>query len=135
MRQLTNLEAFYVDNNQISGRLDNVIEDWLNMRNFWVFKNRFSGSFPSSIALWTNLNTFYVYVSYNLLNMDVAALFVHFLTLISSHNVFLAQENELTGTLPPVNWPNLNQFYISNNAFSGTLSDSIGNSTSLTLFR
>lgn len=49
--------------------------------------------------------------------------------------LFLPQENELTGTLPPANWPNLIQFIISNNAFSGTLSDSIGNSTNLDLFR
>lgn len=37
--------------------------------------------------------------------------------------------------MPAVNWPNLLQFITSNNAFSGTLSETIGSFAKLNLFR
>ena len=55
--------------------------------------------------------------------------------LLDSYSVaHIWQDNQFEGTLPPVNWTMLLQFYVSGNAFSGTLSESIGSFSQLQYF-
>ena len=57
-------------------------------------------------------------------------------SLLDSYSVtHIWQDNQFEGTIPPVNWTMLKQFAVSGNAFSGTLSESIGSFSQLQLFR
>ena len=54
---------------------------------------------------------------------------------IDSYSVaHIWQDNQFEGTLPPVNWTMIQNFDVSGNAFSGTLSESIGSFSRLLLF-
>ena len=56
---------------------------------------------------------------------------IHLLTLL----VISWQDNDFEGTLPPATWTKLAYFYVGDNFFTGTLSESIGSFSQLTFFR
>ena len=47
---------------------------WSNLENFWVNNNQFSAQLPQSISQWSNLETFFIQVSEAMVTFDSIAL-------------------------------------------------------------
>ena len=137
---LSNIVIFNIANNGITGKLSDSIGNWKKLQYLSLFENRFTGPLPSSISTWSDLISFDVHVSqwigmscqnFSLSCWIFMGTVIHLLTLL----VISWQDNEFEGTLPPATWTKLENFYVGDNFFTGTLSESIGSFSQLTFFR
>lgn len=137
---LSNIKTFAIATNLIAGKLSDSIGNWEKLQHLLLFKNRFTGPLPSTISAWTDLISFDVHVSYWIwlpvtTFYDLARLIRSWSFICSHRGAFSGQDNEFNGMLPPVTWKNLQFFYVGDNTFSGTLSESIGSFSKLTTLR
>ncbi|WKA04448.1 hypothetical protein VitviT2T_022485 [Vitis vinifera] len=110
------LNYLSVGNNSISGDVRKEIADCKQLARLNISGNRFSGKLPDSLPMLNNLKK--LDISNNHLSGDLPDL-----SRISGLTTFLAQNNQLTGKVPKLDFSNLEQFDVSNNLFRGPIPD------------
>ncbi|KAJ9683475.1 hypothetical protein PVL29_019169 [Vitis rotundifolia] len=110
------LDCLSVGNNSISGDVRKEIADCKQLARLNISGNQFSGKLPDSLSMLNNLKK--LDISNNHLSGDLP-----YLPRISGLTTFLAQNNQLTGKVPKLDFSNLEQFNVSNNLFRGPIPD------------
>ncbi|KAI9120331.1 hypothetical protein K1719_007364 [Acacia pycnantha] len=110
------LTSLNLDGNNISGGIANEVGNCKNLSHLNVSGNQLSGILPTSLAMLSNLKELDISnnrFSGNLPNMSS----------LSGLNIFLAQNNQLTGEIPPYNFSKFDYFNVSFNDLSGPIPD------------
>ena len=110
------LDNLSIGDNNITGDVPKEIADCKQLARLSINGNKFSGKLPDSLSMLSNLKK--LDISNNLLSGDLPNL-----PRISGLTTFLAQNNQLTGKVPKLDFSNLEQFNISNNLFRGSIPD------------
>ncbi|KAL2320103.1 hypothetical protein Fmac_029072 [Flemingia macrophylla] len=103
-----------LDGNRISGVIASDIGNCKQLTRLHLSGNHLSGSLPSSLAMLNNLKR--LDISSNEFSGPLPNL-----SRISGLNMFLAQNNHLSGTIPTFDLSNFDQFNVSFNSFSGQI--------------
>nr|XP_017218241.1 PREDICTED: probable LRR receptor-like serine/threonine-protein kinase At3g47570 isoform X2 [Daucus carota subsp. sativus] len=151
-------EVKYIDleGNDLEGKLPTDFSSWSKLDVFVVMLNHFDGSIPPSIGNISSLRV--LYLSSNNLVGEIPLELAHLAKLedldltgnrfsgmvplplynISSLSIVGLSENKFRGTLPSglgfTQLPRLQQFYASNNSFTGPIPPSIANASNLVIF-
>ncbi|KAK0572173.1 hypothetical protein LWI29_027267 [Acer saccharum] len=151
----SNLVKFYADGNHLMGDIPSEIGNLLKLEQLYIGRNRLTGEIPASIGNLSALQELnllenslvgripdmlgqlrqltYVNLAVNKFFGMVPASIYN----ISSLERLVLGSNRLNGSLPPnigFTLPNLKLFVISYNEFTGSLPDSISNSSNLVKF-
>ncbi|KAI8543622.1 hypothetical protein RHMOL_Rhmol08G0232600 [Rhododendron molle] len=111
---VTSIWVLSLKSNNLSGGIQSEISNCRALTHLYLAGNRFSGGLPSSVPQLGNLKRL------DISNNDLSGLLPD-LSRISGLLTFLAQNNQLTGGIPNFDFPNLDQFNVSNNNFSGPI--------------
>lgn len=105
-----------LDDNNISGRITSEIGNCKQLTRLHVRGNQLTGNLPTSLAMLNNLKRLDISDNrFSGLLPNVAR--------ISGLNMFLAQNNDLSGTIPAFDFSNFDHFNVSFNNFSGQIPD------------
>ncbi|GMI68415.1 hypothetical protein like AT2G26730 [Hibiscus trionum] len=102
--------------NSIGGEIQADIANCKQLTRLFLGGNQFTGKLPDSMAMLGNL--IQLDISNNRFGGDLPGL-----GRISGLQMFLAQNNQLTGEIPDFDFSNLDQFNVSNNNFQGPIPD------------
>ncbi|KAK8673534.1 hypothetical protein V6N13_111863 [Hibiscus sabdariffa] len=102
--------------NNIGGEIQADIVKCKQLTRLFLGGNQFTGKLPDSMAMLGNL--IQLDISNNRFGGELPGL-----ARISSLQMFLAQNNQLTGEIPAFDFSNLDQFNVSNNNFQGPIPD------------
>lgn len=105
-----------LDGNNISGGIAAEIGNCKQLTRLHISGNQLAGNLPNSLAMLINLRR--LDISNNKFSGPLPDL-----SRISGLNMFLAQNNQLSGDIPPFDFSNFDQFNVSNNNFSGLIPD------------
>ncbi|XP_061349291.1 probable inactive receptor kinase At2g26730 [Gastrolobium bilobum] len=105
-----------LDGNNISGGIASEIGNCTQLTRLHVSGNQLAGNLPSSLAMLDNLKS--LDISNNKFSGPLPDL-----SRISGLNVFLAQNNDLSGDIPSFDFSNLDHFNVSFNNFRGLIPD------------
>ncbi|XVE67959.1 hypothetical protein DITRI_Ditri09bG0029800 [Diplodiscus trichospermus] len=105
--------------NNISGVIQSDIANCKQLTKLLLGQNQFTGNLPDSLAMLSNLKQ--LDISNNKFSGNLPGL-----ARISGLTMFLAQNNQLTGEIPPFDFSNLDQFNVSYNLFEGPIPDANG---------
>lgn len=109
-------------NNNITDLLSEDIAICKELTHLYLSENRFSGDLPESLSQLSNLKR--VDISNNNFYGELPDI-----QKISGLISFLAQNNQLEGQIPDLDFSNLKEFNVSNNFFSGPIPDVKGHFT------
>lgn len=128
--EIQNLTSLDLSNNELEGTVPYNISQLTQLEMLNISANHFNGSFPEVLVEMTFGKLQKIYMADNQLTGRLESV----LSNISSANVtaFDVGINSFTGTLPPLEFPQLQWFDASSNLLSGTLPVSLCNSTNLT---
>lgn len=102
--------------NKIIGQIPSEIENCRSLTHLYLTGNQFYGKLPESLSMLSNLKR--LYIRDNNFYGELPNL-----PRISGLTAFLAENNQLSGQIPPFDFPNFNYFNVSNNNFSGPVPD------------
>ncbi|XP_039016849.1 probable inactive receptor kinase At2g26730 [Hibiscus syriacus] len=102
--------------NNIGGEIQADIVKCKQLTRLFLGGNQFTGKLPDSMAMLGNL--IQLDISNNRFSGELPGL-----ARISCLQMFLAQNNQLTGEIPEFDFSNLDQFNVSNNNFQGPIPD------------
>lgn len=104
-----------LDDNNISGEITSEIKNCKQLTRLHLSGNQLAGNLPTSLAMLNNLKRLDISNKFSgpLPNLDR----------ISGLNMFLAQNNELSGNIPTFYFSNFDRFNVSFNNFSGPIPD------------
>ncbi|KAM3339040.1 inactive leucine-rich repeat receptor-like serine/threonine-protein kinase [Capsicum galapagoense] len=116
LNQLDQLRVLSFKGNSISGEIPDL-NGLFNLKSLFLNSNNFSGEFPVTV---TSLHRIKVLVlAGNKLSGDIPLS----LTNLSRLYVLYLEDNEFTGEIPPLNQPSLRFLNVSNNQFSGQITE------------
>jgi hypothetical protein len=121
---LTDLQFLHLGVNKLTGSLSNNISQWKSMTTLILLNNQLEGTIPSAIGELTNLHRLQLDLNHFIGTLPTAICDVY-----SLQTLTLAGNRYLFGTLPQClysSFPNIFEFNIRANHFSGTISPSIG---------
>ncbi|CAK9138637.1 unnamed protein product [Ilex paraguariensis] len=110
------LAVLSLNNNKVAGNIAEQISNCISLTHLYLSGNRLSGKLPGSLSGLNNLKR--IDISNNQFYDELADM-----SKISGLLTFLAQNNELNGTIPNFDFSNLVEFNVSNNNFSGPIPD------------
>ncbi|KAK4277695.1 hypothetical protein QN277_015652 [Acacia crassicarpa] len=102
--------------NNVSGGVADEVGNCKQLTRLYLGRNQLSGELPSSLAMLNNLK--WLDLSNNKFSGNLPGL-----SRISGLNVFLAQNNNLSGVIPGFDFSNLYKFNVSFNNFNGRIPD------------
>lgn len=102
--------------NRIIGQIPDEIENCKSLTHLYLDGNQFYGKLPESLSTLSNLKK--LYIGDNNFSGELPNL-----PRISGLIAFSAENNQLSGLLPPFDFPNFDYFNVSNNNFSGPVPD------------
>ncbi|KAJ1432717.1 Protein kinase domain [Sesbania bispinosa] len=105
-----------LDGNNISGGITAEIGNCKQLTRLHVSGNQLAGDLPSSLTMLNNLKM--LDISNNKFSGPLPDL-----SRVSGLNMFLAQNNNLSGDIPPFHFSNFDKFNVSFNNFSGLIPD------------
>jgi hypothetical protein len=105
-----------LDDNNISGGITSEIGNCKQLTRLHLSGNQLAGNLPTSLAMLNNLKR--LDISNNKFSGPLPNL-----ARISGLNMFLAQNNELSGNIPTFYFSNFDRFNVSFNNFSGPIPD------------
>ncbi|XVF50291.1 hypothetical protein PTKIN_Ptkin04bG0084500 [Pterospermum kingtungense] len=112
----SSLSVLSLNNNKVVGLISEEIGNCKRLTHLYLGGNQLSGDLPESLKQLSNLKRFDI--SDNNLSRKVPDM-----SRISGLITFLAQNNQLSGEIPNLDFSNLQQFNVSNNNFSGPIPD------------
>ncbi|KAF3622211.1 Inactive leucine-rich repeat receptor-like serine/threonine-protein kinase [Capsicum annuum] len=116
LNQLDQLRVLSFKGNSISGEIPDL-NGLFNLKSLFLNSNNFSGEFPVTV---TSLHRIKVLVlAGNKLSGDIPLS----LTNLSRLYVLYLEDNQFTGEIPPLNQPSLRFLNVSNNQFSGQITE------------
>ncbi|KAM3281403.1 inactive leucine-rich repeat receptor-like serine/threonine-protein kinase [Capsicum chacoense] len=116
LNQLDQLRVLSFKGNSISGKIPDL-NGLFNLKSLFLNSNNFSGEFPVTV---TSLHRIKVLVlAGNKLSGDIPLS----LTNLSRLYVLYLEDNQFTGEIPPLNQPSLRFLNVSNNQFSGQITE------------
>ncbi|KAJ0988234.1 hypothetical protein J5N97_006590 [Dioscorea zingiberensis] len=110
----TRLAVVSLHHNELQGTLSPEISDCKQLTHLLINGNKLSGSLPSSLSGLNNLKR--LDISNNIFSGELPDL-----PSISGLRTFLAHDNKLSGSIPQLDFKNLDEFNISNNLFIGNI--------------
>ncbi|KAJ9140351.1 hypothetical protein P3X46_031010 [Hevea brasiliensis] len=116
------LTVLSLNRNNISGLMPKEIGNCKHLTHLYLSGNKLSGDIPDSFSQLSNLKR--LDISTNSFSGQVSGL-----SRISGLLSFLAENNQLSGTIPDFDFFNLEIFNVSNNNFSGPIPDVKGKFT------
>ncbi|KAF2282908.1 hypothetical protein GH714_043328 [Hevea brasiliensis] len=116
------LTVLSLNRNNISGLMPKEIGNCKHLTHLYLSGNKLSGDIPDSLSQLSNLKR--LDISTNSFSGQVSGL-----SRISGLLSFLAENNQLSGTIPDFDFFNLEIFNVSNNNFSGPIPDVKGKFT------
>ncbi|KAJ8747923.1 hypothetical protein K2173_008218 [Erythroxylum novogranatense] len=112
----SSLTVLSLKGNKIIGTLSEDIGNCRSLTHLYLNGNQFSGGIPVSLSRLVNLKK--LDISDNEFSGEIPDLFR-----ISGLLVFLVQNNQLNGSIPHLDFSNLEEFNVSNNNLSGPVPD------------
>ncbi|KAL3835175.1 hypothetical protein ACJIZ3_009911 [Penstemon smallii] len=110
------LTVLSLNSNNIFGTFSEEISKCTRLTHIYLHGNKFSGNLPKSLTRLSNLKR--LDVSDNGFSGDIPDV-----SRISGLLTFLAENNQLNGSIPNFDFSNLQKFNVSNNNLSGTIPD------------
>ncbi|XP_007036158.2 PREDICTED: probable inactive receptor kinase At2g26730 [Theobroma cacao] len=112
----SSLSVLSLNKNNVVGLISEEIGNCKRLTHLYLSGNQLSGDLPESLKQLSNLKRFDI--SFNNFSGEVPDL-----SRISGLVTFLAQNNQLSGEIPNLDFSNLRRFNVSNNNFSGPIPD------------
>ncbi|KAK6261149.1 hypothetical protein QUC31_006965 [Theobroma cacao] len=112
----SSLSVLSLNKNNVVGLISEEIGNCKRLTHLYLSGNQLSGDLPEPLKQLSNLKRFDI--SFNNFSGEVPDL-----SRISGLVTFLAQNNQLSGEIPNLDFSNLRRFNVSNNNFSGPIPD------------
>ncbi|EEF43837.1 probable inactive receptor kinase At2g26730 [Ricinus communis] len=113
---LNSLVVLSLTRNNVGGSVPAEIGNCEGLTHLYLRHNRFSGPIPETLSQLSNLKR--LDISNNYFSGEISGL-----SRISGLVSLLAQENQLSGVIPDLDFSNLQEFNISHNNFTGRIPD------------